>query len=377
MKFGGSLIQRSLNVILFLMCLSTFLFADLKTQMSQIPGIAAGGYLQPFASVIGAQANQGWFHQPPPAKMYGFNIEFGLTQAYSGYKVDSDEHFEAYGPFRFTREQANLLIPGDYTQTERLAIINAIVQQDFQVYVYGPTLYGEAYNPGSVLSSGSPGIQVQFTGQMIHAMIESEALDVFIPNNTIDLQVGGLQSNFMNLSKISTPLNMQEITIGTLVACQLTLRENSYIDDKVGKIQTIGFGIQHNPALWLPFKLPCDISLLYGYQTVEIADMVKNTCSSSGLALSITRGKNKKNFTLYSQLAYEQSQMKVNYYYQVATISGRDIQTQKIEFTLDGKNSLHWTIGGDVKFYFVNLRFEADLSRYSGRSGALSLYHIF
>src|SRR5439155_563530 len=88
------------------------------------------------------------------------------------------------------------------------------------------------------------------------------------------------------------PLMAPQLTIGTILGTQATLRwlPSIELDPKLGKFSYLGFGIQHNPGVWLPFHMPVDVSGGFFTQKLEVGKVFSAQSMAMGVTASKTLG---------------------------------------------------------------------------------------
>ncbi|HEX9614864.1 MAG TPA: DUF6588 family protein, partial [Bacteroidota bacterium] len=114
----------------------------LEETLGKMAEVAARAYISPIVSGFGADLNSGWFHRAPWATMIGFDLEFGVV-AMGAVMDDTHRIFSSDGFFRFNSSQAMDLAQGASSNpSAQAAIRDAILQQEFNVGISGPTIVG-------------------------------------------------------------------------------------------------------------------------------------------------------------------------------------------------------------------------------------------
>lgn len=330
---------------------------NLETMLGNLAQDAARSYIAPIVSGFGADMNSGWFHRAPWATMFGFDLEFGFV-AMGAVMDDTHRKFTLDGNFRFTSEQATDLAqqtaPGD--PTAQNAIRDAILSQEFMVTFSGPTIVG----------SKNDSLRIHFPGKTINA----NGNDYNLPSFSDALPVRGLLEE-APLVPFATP----QLSVGTFLGTQFTFRylPDIQIDDKIGKFKYFGFGIQHNPMVWLGGEdaLPFEVAAAYFTQNLKVGSLMDATATSFGVNASIRLGWGFLNLTPYAGFMLESSKIKWSYEYEVDTPSGPSIE--RIEFEAEGENSSRIVLGASVKILLVNLSVDMNLSKYRSLSAGLMI----
>jgi hypothetical protein len=351
-------LKTSTLTLTLILCLTfTSLFAGITTRLNYLNGVVLKGYLQPLVSVIGAEANSGWFHSPPSADFLSYKVEFGIVQT-SPFIRHKDEHFKVNGKTNLWIPDLNLANPTVYFPVLIPVSVNA----------EGPTVFGDQYDDMVRLNNFTyiPDIIVlnipSQTACFSYYSYTNSNYSYYYFNlleQKQNLYVGGMKNNL----PVNCDLNMYEITVGTFAGTQMTLRDGANYQSVLGDISTVGIGFQHNPAYWIPYHFPVDLSFLIGFQHVEIDHSLSLNARTIGVSASITRGNATNNVCVYSDIAYEQSKMNSKAFYDHQTLSGQ--------------NTIKCTLGAECKLNFLNLKFEENISRFDGHSESITLVHNF
>jgi len=324
---------------------------------------AARSYLNPISSAYGANLNAGWFHRAPKAKKFGFDLELGLV-AMGSFFDQGSKSFASSGRFRFRKEEAAQLTENlNLTPEVQQALINEIISNDYTVSISGPTIIG----------SSTDSIQIAFSGQDIRFPNPNnphQDTTVTINPNTVILPVTG----FKDLADIKfLPLLAPQFSIGTLFGTQATFRylPTTRINNDLGDFSYFGFGIQHNPGVWLPIPLPFDIAMMYATQRLKIGSLFETTTNAFGLNISKELGVTGLNVTPYAGFMLESSEMCVTYDLVLDSPTGPI--TQKIDFKMEGENKTRATIGLSIRLLLININADYNFGKYNSASMGLNL----
>lgn len=322
---------------------------ELEETLNNLSEIAGKSYVAPLVTGFGSNLNGGWFHKAPAPKIFGLDLELGVV-AMGTFLSDEDKTFSTSGLFRFNMEQASILA-ADVPEPAKTTVINAIIQQDFTVGISGPTVIG----------SENENVKIVFDGAMIEGYN--------VPAQVIELTgVTGIMKDLEIL-----PLAAPQASIGTIFGTQITFRylPGIEIDEEIGEINYFGFGIQHNPEIWLGIPLPFNIAAGFFTQTLEIGKYIKATTTSFGLNASKKLGPGFLNLTPYAGYMFESSNLEFTYDYNIDTPAGPS--TQSIRFDMDGKNKNRMTVGLCLKLGIFNINADYNIGKVNSATAGLMI----
>ena len=342
-----------LNLIL----LFTVLFAfnifpqnDLQTTLQNLSKDAATSYVGPVVSALGAYLNSGWVHRVPKATIFGIDIELGVV-AMGTFFSNNNKTFSTSGTFRFNRDEAAILVQGA-PAVARAGLIDQIIKQDFTVGISGPTIVG----------SKSDTVKIGFKGATINGYS--------IPSASIPTGVIGYLENLP-----AFPLFAPQLTIGTFYGSSLAIRwvPSMKLSDKVGDFSYFGIGVQHNPAMWLPFPLPLEVSVGIFTQTMKLGTVFQSTATTFGIYGSKTFGPGAFNVTPYAGFSYESASSDVAYDFIIDTPVPGITSTQHVAFNLVGENSVRLMLGAAFKLGFISLNVDYNIASYNVLNAGLGI----
>lgn len=351
-KLEGPMRLQSILFSLFLFVACNLLHAqtsDLEQTLAKITGDASKAYVAPISSAFGANLNSGWVHNAPKATKFSFDLEVGFV-AMATLFGSSNQTFASSGSFRFNSTQAEQIIPPNITGSIRASIKNEILSRDFTVTISGPTIVGKK----------TDSIKVKFPG----AVIQGQTLGA----KEIVLPVTGYLEELPAL-----PLAVPQVTLGTVFGTQVSLRylPEFEVNKDLGKFKYSGFGIQHNPSMWLPFSLPVNVSVGYFTQSLEVGKIFKTSASMFGIFASKRFGPGALNIEPYAGFSLESSKIDVQYDVVYETPTGPSPAT--IKYSLDGENSSRFTIGATLKLLLVGISVDYSLAKYNTVSASLNI----
>lgn len=330
----------------------------LEETLQQLSEDAARNYLNPVSSAYGADLNTGWFHRAPDAEFFGFDLEVGLVVMGTFFN-DANKHFSNSGTFRFRRDQAEELIADQsgLPDEAKEALINEIISNDYTVEISGATIIG----------SPDDSLKINFSGQDVTFTSPNTGQDttVTLGANEIVLPIAG----FGDLADLKLlPLMAPQLSVGTLFGTQATVRylPTTRISDDLGDFSYFGFGIQHNPAVWLPVPLPVDLGISFASQKLTIGDLFETKTTAFGLNVSKELGFTGLNITPYAGYQLESSTMRVTYDLVLDTPTGQE--TQKIDFEMEGENKSRLTVGLGVRLLLININADYSFGTYNSVS---------
>ncbi len=376
-------ISTSFPTWMVIFVLAVFLFAvnspvaaqngdgELEQKLSQLTEQAAQGYLSPVVTPIGMNLNGGWFHKAPPPKMFGLSMELGLVGMMTMIPEDTVKTFSVTDDtFRFSDTQAVELLTAagfdPYDNSVGTAFFDQIKGQDFSVSIHGPNILGPSTDE----------IQIDFSGadvtfiDPITLLERTETLGA----GTWALGIGGL-SFLEELSFV--PLAAPQLSVGTVVGTRATFRyipsvdissvppASLFLDEEFGKISYFGFGLQHNPGVFLPSPLPLDVAVAFYTQTFKIGEeFFEVSTTAYGVNASKQFGIGSVNITPYGGFMIEKSTIDIAYTYQVESLVGLP-QEIPIALHLEGENKSRITVGVSVKLLLFNLNADVNIGKYN------------
>ncbi len=251
------------------------------------------------------------------------------------------------------------------TQQQRENFQRLVIQQirgrDFPVGVSGPTVIGKKEDS----------VRVQFHGQTFTVIDPNTGLSrqVIVPAEKIALPVTGLLEDAPVL-----PLATPQLTLGTFLGSQVTLRylPEVEVDPEIGKFKYFGFGIQHNPGVWLGEEaLPLEISASFFTQTMSVGTLFEAKATAFGINASKRLGWGFLNLTPYAGFLLESSSMTFTYDYELDTPTGR--VPQKVTFELEGENKSRFTVGMSLKILLINVNADYNFGTYNSVSAGIMI----
>ena len=342
---------------------------EIEETLKQLTQQAASGYLAPIITPIGIDLNGGWFHKAPPAKKFGLSLEFGLVGMLTTIPDDIDRTFSVTDTtFSFGDQQAWDLVTaigiGDAAVEQ--ALFDQITDQNFTVSIHGPNIMGASDDDIEIDFSGA---DVTFTDPNT-LLPRTETLGA----GTWALGVGGL--GFLeDLS--SFPLAAPQLSIGTVLGTRATVRyiptinlssipgASLFLDEDFGKISYFGFGLQHNPGVFLPTPLPLDVAVAFYTQTFKIGeDFFKVKTTAFGINASKKLGIGPINITPYAGFMLEKSTIDIAYTYEIESLLGSP-QNIDIALHFEGENKSRIILGLSLKLLLFNINADYNIGKYN------------
>lgn len=334
-----------IGIIISFMLLSLWA-GDLDETLESLSGDAAKSYVSPVVSALGSDLNGGWFHKSPKSKFLGLDFEIGIVGMLT-MMGDEDEHFAVTSDFQFNYDQAEMLVEG-VNEDIKPYVIEAIMEQEFEVGISGPTVAGP--NDEYVLVE-FPEQEIVYTDDM------GNSGSTMVPGNVIDTGVYGLLDGAGAL-----PMFAPQISIGTVWGTRLTARALPPFDVKdLGEVSYFGGGLQHNIKAWMPLPMPVDVSLAAFMQSLKLGDYVTADGFSAGLNVSKTFGMKMLSVTPYAGYMMEKYSMDFSYEYQLA----EEYDPVNIDFSVDGKNENRLTLGASFKLGFSHFNVDYNIGEYN------------
>ncbi|RPI01799.1 MAG: hypothetical protein EHM64_15140 [Ignavibacteriae bacterium] len=352
MKMKYSIRIHSIILLLALYAHASF-SQSLNESLSQLSQSAAIKFVQPGFDPFGISLNGGWLGKAPRARMASFDLEFGVV-AMGTILTTSPTNFTLSSTYRFSRDQAGTIadqagLTSQSDPTLRGLVLDAITSKDFPVVLYGPTVTG----------SKNRNVQIVFSPNGTETLQINDPrypfpINVNIPSKTVVLDgATGLLDGFPIL-----PSAAPQLKLGTLFGTQAILRlvPSTKVSDEFGKFSYTGFGLQHNPEVWLGTALPVDLSLGFLIQNAKVGDVVEVKGAAYGLSISKTFGGSLFSVTPYIGGLLERSSVDVHYKQSIESITGKE--EVNINFSLNGINKSRFIAG--ARFHIVVLDLAVD-----------------
>lgn len=343
-------------VIVILLTLSLCVWADnLDETLESLSGQAAKSYVGPVVSTLGSNLNGGWFHKAPKSKLLGIDFELGIVAMMTSFN-DEDEDFSTKGYFQFTQQQAEEIVANDPDIPDMIEdqVVDAIVAQEFEVQINGPTIVGSANDE----------IEIVFPQQDVEY---AENLSQPVAEYTVKTGVSGLIDDLEAL-----PMFAPQLSIGTVYGTCLTLRALPPFEiEDLGEVTYFGGGIQHNIKAWLPAPLPLDISLSAFFQTLKLGEYVEANGMTAGFNVSKSFGTKMLSVTPYAGVMLEKYTMDFSYEYEIAE-NQVGVDPVNIDFSVEGENSYRMTVGASFKLGFSHLNVDYNIGEYNSITAGLA-----
>jgi hypothetical protein len=327
----------------------------MEETISKLGAAAGKAYVAPIVSGFGSNLNAGWYHKAPAPKKFGFHFEAGVIHM-GTFLSGGDKNFSVAGAFRLDSAKAQGVVDNMDNSTPQQvkdSLFAALLRADQNVQFTGETVIGP----------GEEGMQIQVLPATVtigkpgggDTTITTEAYNDSIP------EVVGVLGDFADFP---LPLFAPQITIGTIYGTNLTLRWLPEIEtnEDIGTVKFFGFGIQHNPGVWLGSTLPVDLSVGFFTQTLEVGTLFKATSSALGLNVSKTLGWRFLNVTPYGGVQFEKSSFDFAYDLEV------DDKTVPIDFTVEGENKYRATAGVSLRLLAININGDFNYAKYPSYS---------
>lgn len=358
-----STLYLSLAVLFFV---SSMLKAeDLTTTLNKLASSAGKSYLGPASSGYGSNLNTSWFSGVPEAKIMGLDIEVGLV-GMGAILSDENKVFSTSGQYSFTRDQASEMTSAIGNSSARNEIMNRLQTEEFTVGFSGPTILGKKYDDKALDQEGRR-ILIDFAGKEFQTSYGTYTVNA----QRIPLPVGGLLDG-----KNILPFAAPQISIGTIYGTRATFRflPNIELNSDLGTFKYFGFGIMHNPGVWMPQPLPVNIAVGFFTQKLKVGDILESKATQYGIFASRTFGPGLLSISPYAGFTFESSTLSVNYQYKPEiTINGTSqTQTIKTSFDLDGENSSKLTLGVSFRMGFTKLNVDYNFAKYKTIGAGLS-----
>ena len=287
---------------------------NLTELLDQVGEEYAKAYVSPFIYAHGVNQNAGIYHTADVGGT-GFHLSIGL-------KVMATQLAEGDQYFRKVIEDVPLgdLLPDD-------PIYDPWRDETGDVVMEGPTVFGQTGNEHAGRST------IYVNG---------------IPVYAVDTIPGTIDTRMV-------PLFAPQATVGRIFGLSGTIRFFPEVDlASYGKTKFFGWGLNWGVNTLLPM-LPIDIAIGYFSQELDAGDVLQTDAQSLYLAAS----KNLSMVTLYGGYAWEQSNMKVSYWFEGYSDSVIDVEPHQVGFDVDGIQQNRFTIGATLN---LGLKLNAEYS---------------
>jgi hypothetical protein len=228
---------------------------NVEDAVTELTATAAKRYISPMVSGFGANMNAGWYHKAPPADKIGFSVEGGWL-IMATFLDKGGKTFDVQGDFRFSQDQAGQMLafmdteepyaslPSAQRQALKDSLALRLASEDFRVGFGGPTITG----------SSKDSVRVRFEGKTFN--VSGYPDSIVVPADTVALPVTGILDGLPLI-----PLMAPQFTLGTVYGTNVTFRYLPTVEftPEVGAFKFFGFGVQHNPQVWLGSPLPVDL----------------------------------------------------------------------------------------------------------------------
>ena len=374
--FPTWMVMFTLAMFLFAVASTTTVHAaqeedgEIEQTLKQLTERAANGYFAPIVTPIGMKLNGGWFHKAPAATKFSLDLELGVVGMATFWPDDVVKTFDVTDTtFTFSDEQTWDLVLGlgiGNAAVEQ-ALFDQIKGQDFSVSIHGPNIIGDPLDEIQIDFSGA---EVDFTDpNTLLPRTETLGADTWVLTG-----IGGL-SFLENLSFM--PLAAPQIGIGTVLGTRATFRVlptvdissippfSLFLDEEFGKISYFGFGIQHNPGVFLPTPLPIDVAVAFYTQTLKIGtEFLKVKTTAWGVNVSKQLGIGAINITPYAGFMLENSTIDIGYEYEIESLLGTP-QTIDIDLHFEGENKSRLTFGLSLRLLLFNINADYNIGKYN------------
>jgi hypothetical protein len=337
---------------------------SLNSTLQELSADVARRYVAPISSAFGTNLNAGWFHTVPEPVEYEFSLEFGLV-AMGSFFPDDAKHFETSGRLRLEAQEAGQLADialEDYSgiipkPIVKAQLVDQITSQYSEVNVSGATIIGSQFDS----------LTINYPGGTYILGTESYV----VPAEQFKLGIVGI-GELADASVL--PLFAPQVNIGTVFGTNMTFRyvPDIILDDELGSFKYFGFGIQHNPGLWIKNILPFNFAASFYTQNLEFGSLLKTTTWALGVNASKRLGLKELNVTPYVGFMVESARMRVNYDY-IVEVEQNVFEVEKVRFDIDGKNKTRLTLGLGIRLLLINLNADYNIGQYNSFSVGLNL----
>lgn len=324
----------------------------------------AVAYVKPIVSGFGADLNSGWMYRAPQPAKLGFDLDFGLV-VMGAFMPDNAKRVNESAQFQFEPSVVDQITSSIADNAIRTSVRSHFYNNPITVTVSGATIVG----------AKTDSLKAVFTGGIYTVATNSGTYTVNLNPVDITLPVGGLLEDVPLV-----PFLAPQLSVGTVYGTKIAIRyvPDIELDKKIGTFKYFGFGIQHNPFMWIPVsEPPLDVSLGFFTQTMKVGSILETKATMFGVQASKTYGPGALNITPYAGFSFESSSTTVSYTFDApdpnpSAPSGSTIPTP-ISFTLDGENSTRLTLGVSFKLAIIKLNADYNISKFNTVAAGLGI----
>jgi len=178
-----------------------------------------------------------------------------------------------------------------------------------------------------------------------------DASTVFGPETDVNVYPPGLDIGFI-------PFAVLHLSFGLPMGTEVNLRylPSFELDEKIPKIELLGFGLSHSLNQYFPLPIPLlpQLSVGYMYQTFKVEDLIESTHQAFNIRLS----KSVPMLTVHVGAQFESSNMDISY---KDFLSGEDVTLE-----LTGENEIRYTGGFRFTLFpFIGINADYSVGEYS------------
>jgi hypothetical protein len=182
------------------------------------------------------------------------------------------------------------------------------------------------------------------------------------------------------------PLIAPQLRIGVPLGTEVIMRyvPEIKLNEEVGKLQLIGFGLKHSISQWLsgtsvagtekPGEFPLDISVGLMYQEFSLKDSAGGDfIKTKVFAASVQASKKFLLLTIYGGVGYETATTDISYLYQPATEYAPGLQPLRVKLEgIKGDNTLRITGGLKLHLFFLDVFADYSVASQPVASGGVT-----
>lgn len=307
---------------------------DLSTKLSQFLGDNGRNYIQPAVSSFSANLNSGIFQT---GEVHGFlGFEVGLVGMLAPVPEDK-KTFQAILPDSIPYQGNTYFAGTDYDQ-----------------HVVTPTALGSK------------------TGGIVNTKQ--------VPPKPVFQFLGGTGLKMV-------PLIAPQLKIGGPLGTEAIVRyvPEIKLNDEVGKLQFVGFGVKHSISQWLPGpsiagaskpgEFPLDISVGLMYQVFTLKDTAGGDfIKTKAFNIGVQASKKFLLLTVYGGVGYESATTDISYRYQPATEYAPGLQPVPVKLEgIKGDNTLRITAGLKLHLPFLDVFADYSVAAQPVASGGVAI----
>ncbi|MFA4922537.1 MAG: DUF6588 family protein [Candidatus Neomarinimicrobiota bacterium] len=353
---------KTLNRIVMVALLLVATIVAQEFSMDQLKELAASNgktFLQPLATGFGTAMNSGLYNTAKTHGVLGFDIQlktgFGLAPANKTSETTYKFDFSSLSDIEIDVDEYSLVLDPDEvfsnTTTPNVVGGKAVIFEEDRTYVEAqlrdaikakyPILSDDQVDAIVARDDMQEKIATALDGVNIHSLPGIKSIKALEDAKMIPFPFPILQAS------IGLPMGI-EPSIRIIPKFEIP----GDIGEAIGEISAFGAGVKLDIDRWIPVPLfPVDLAAQFYFQKMNIGEYL----SANSTAMNLMVSKKLLFLTPYLGIGKESSKFTASY----------KKDGDKIEFDIDGKNSMRFTAGLNIKIMVLQLNAEYSIGEYN------------